>query len=236
MMQQRLLAPAAGLFDDTLRVGVLEDEPLMRDMLADVLGEAHLSVPVCEAEVEPFLRAVDSASSHERIDVAIIDLRIERPGVGALETGLRAVRELHARHPEVRQLVLSALDTPQMTEQALAAGAHAFLSKLRVGRAQVVEAVRALAADEQLSPSRFEAPAPVQVPGVLSRLTPRELEVLRHVAVGMDNLKVAAHLGITERTVKAHVCSLYAKLGVENRAEMALRGHELGLRPEREQP
>ena len=233
-MHQRMTAPAAHLFDDALRVGVLEDEPLMRDMLVDVLGEARLSVAVCEAEVGPFLRAVDAASAQQPLDVAIIDLRIERPGVGPLESGLHAVRELHARHPEVRQLVLSALDTPQMTEQALAAGAHAFLSKLRVGRAQVVEAVRALAADEQLAPTRFDAPAPVQAPGVLSRLTPRELEVLRHVAVGMDNLKVAAHMGITERTVKAHVCSLYAKLGVENRAEMALRGHELGLRPVRE--
>ena len=99
--------------------------------------------------------------------------------MGALESGLRAVRELHARHPEVRQLVLTALDTPQMTEQALAAGAHAFLSKLRVGRLEVVEAVRALAADEQFSPARFEAPTPAPVPSVLARLTPRELEVLR---------------------------------------------------------
>lgn len=164
MMQQRLPPPEVDRFGDVLRVGVLEDEPLMRDMLADVLGEARLSVPVCEGEVEPFLRAVDVAAAHERIDVAIIDLRIERPGVGALESGLRAVRELHARHPEVRQLVLSALDTPQMTEQALAAGAHAFLSKLRVGRAQVVEAVRALAADEPLASWRFDAPAPSRPP------------------------------------------------------------------------
>jgi DNA-binding CsgD family transcriptional regulator len=53
-------------------------------------------------------------------------------------------------------------------------------------------------------------------------LSPRELEVLRHISAGTDNLKIAAVLGITERTVKAHVHSLYRKLQVENRVEMAL--------------
>jgi DNA-binding CsgD family transcriptional regulator len=62
-------------------------------------------------------------------------------------------------------------------------------------------------------------------------LTPRELEVLRCVAEGMDNLKIAALLSVSERTVKAHVSSLFRKLGIENRTELALWGHNLGLLP-----
>ncbi|MEN9796550.1 MAG: hypothetical protein RL653_246 [Pseudomonadota bacterium] len=67
--------------------------------------------------------------------------------------------------------------------------------------------------------------------GPLASLSVREHEVLRYVAGGADNLKIAACLGITERTIRAHVSSLYLKLGGENRAQLALRGRELGVRP-----
>jgi DNA-binding NarL/FixJ family response regulator len=60
-------------------------------------------------------------------------------------------------------------------------------------------------------------------------LTERERHVLACIATGADNLKIAAMLGITERTVRAHVSSLYRKLRRENRAELALLGRELGL-------
>ena len=64
---------------------------------------------------------------------------------------------------------------------------------------------------------------------VLCRLSPREHEVLAHVASGADNLTIAACLDITERTVRAHVSALYLKVGGESRAQLALRGRELGL-------
>ena len=76
-------------------------------------------------------------------------------------------------------------------------------------------------------PARLEA-RPVAVPSppmpspALDRLTPREREVLSHIANGADNLKVAAALGIAERTVKSHVTSLFRKIGAENRVELAL--------------
>ncbi|MET0401596.1 MAG: helix-turn-helix transcriptional regulator, partial [Cystobacter sp.] len=60
----------------------------------------------------------------------------------------------------------------------------------------------------------------------LNRLTHRELEVLKMVAKGSDNLQIAARLGITERTVKAHVSNLYRKLDVQNRVEMAMVIHQ----------
>jgi DNA-binding NarL/FixJ family response regulator len=66
---------------------------------------------------------------------------------------------------------------------------------------------------------------------VLSALTQREREVLAYVAGGADNLKIAAHLQIAERTVKSHVTQLYRKLGAENRTQLALRACHLGVRP-----
>ncbi|MBF5045503.1 response regulator transcription factor [Aggregicoccus sp. 17bor-14] len=224
--QNTLVAPrneGAGL-----RVALLEDEPLFRDMLADVLASEGIEVLTRDAQVEPFLYAVDRAPP----DVAIVDLRLERDG--DVEAGLAAVRALHARHPAVRLLVLSGVHGPGLEARCLAAGASAYLCKLEVGRDALLQVVRALARGEQQLPPSFgelrQAHAAERARAhPLPHLTPRELEVLRHVALGMDNLKISAHLGITERTVKAHIGALYAKLGVENRAEMALRGAELGL-------
>jgi DNA-binding NarL/FixJ family response regulator len=210
-------------------VAVLEDEPLFRDMLAELLASDQMEVLAHEGSAEAFLAAVDAAPP----DVAVLDLRLGRFGDGS--EGLQTLRELCRRHPGVRALVLTGLQGAGLEARCLEAGAAAYGSKLEVGREALVAAVRALGRGEQRLPQRLEdlqrADAARRASAKpLVHLTPRELDVLRHVAVGMDNLKVAAHLGITERTVKAHVCSLYRKLGVENRAEMALKGRDLGLR------
>lgn len=217
---------------DALRVAILEDQLIFRDTLVDMLLSEDVQVTAVSASAAEFLRLVDPQPP----DVAIVDLRLERPGEGVVESGLDVVRELARTHPDVRQLVLSGEWSPEVVSQCYAAGASAFLCKLEVGREPLLAAVRALGRGERRLPDsldelrRRDAEVRAQA-SPLVHLTPRERDVLRHVAVGMDNLKVAAHLGITERTVKAHVCSLYRKLGVENRAEMALKGRELGLRP-----
>ncbi|MBF5045288.1 response regulator transcription factor [Aggregicoccus sp. 17bor-14] len=153
--------------------------------------------------------------------------------------------ELQRAWPEVHALVLvggpgaatgGGLDDaeePALAERALALGAHDVVFTARDGVHAVLEAVAAVGRGERRmvqgrlggpSPSSMSAP---ELPGLL--LTPRERDVLRYIAHGMDNLKIAAHMNITERTVKAHVTQLYRKLRVENRAEMALRARGLGL-------
>jgi two-component system, NarL family, nitrate/nitrite response regulator NarL len=218
--------------DAPVRVAILEDQLIFRDTLVDVLLSEDIQVVATSASAAEFLHQLDRTP----LDVAIVDLRLERAGVGQVEDGMDVVRTLAHSRPDVRQLVLSGAWDPAVASQAYAAGASAFLCKLQVGRDLMVAAVRALGRGERQLPDsldelrRIDEQVRAQS-SPLGHLTPRERDVLRHVAVGMDNLKVAAHLGITERTVKAHVCSLYRKLGVENRAEMALRGRELGLRP-----
>jgi two-component system, NarL family, nitrate/nitrite response regulator NarL len=100
----------------------------------------------------------------------------------------------------------------------------------------VVTAVKALARGERLLPAELNPfTQPPQLPSSrgpsLGILSDREREVLAYVAGGVDNLKIAAMLGISERTVKAHVSSLYRKLGSENRTQLALLARELGVRP-----
>jgi DNA-binding NarL/FixJ family response regulator len=101
----------------------------------------------------------------------------------------------------------------------------------------VVSAVQGLVRGERLFPVQLlrndlEAqPVKTQQSSVLHSLTQREREVLTYVAGGADNLKIAAHLQIAERTVKSHVTQLYRKLGAENRTQLALRACHLGVRP-----
>ena len=79
-------------------------------------------------------------------------------------------------------------------------------------------------ADALESPERSPAPAKLR-----SKLSPRELEVLAYVSAGYDNLKISAHLGICERTVKAHMSALYRKLNVENRAQAIVQALKRGI-------
>jgi DNA-binding NarL/FixJ family response regulator len=65
----------------------------------------------------------------------------------------------------------------------------------------------------------------------LARLTGRERQVLRFVVAGADNLKIAAHLAIRERTVKAHISNLFRKLDCENRVQLAMKANRLGVQP-----
>ncbi len=72
-------------------------------------------------------------------------------------------------------------------------------------------------------------PAADGAAALLDKLSAREREVLGFISAGYDNLKIAATLDITERTVRAHVSNLYRKLESENRASMALLGYRMGL-------
>jgi DNA-binding NarL/FixJ family response regulator len=120
---------------------------------------------------------------------------------------------------------------------ALTMGASGFLLK-DVSPEQLVAAVRLVrAGDALLAPSitrrliqqfapRPSAPAPL---GDLSGLTPRELEVLRLMARGLSNAELAAHLTLSEATVKTHVARILGKLGLRDRVQAVVLAYETGL-------
>ncbi|MCY1030582.1 response regulator transcription factor [Corallococcus sp. BB11-1] len=214
-----------------IRVALLEDQILVRESLEALLEGAGMKVVARCSDTQSFLSQVRSAAPH----VALVDLRLERPGRSTVEDGLVVLKYLHDFHPQVRSLVLSGHHEAEVMERCFQAGAAGYLCKLNVGCDDVVRAVGRVARGERLLPvemlqshgTRLEdltstAPA-------LSRLTLREREVLGYVAAGADNLKIAVHLGITERTVKAHLTNIYRKLGPENRAQLAVLACELGV-------
>jgi DNA-binding NarL/FixJ family response regulator len=214
----------------SLRVGILEDQRILLESLIALFEGAGMEVVASSATVEDFL----ARTRLQPPDVALVDLRLENPETDTVADGLRAVELLHDFHPHVRPLVLSAHRDSAHVERCLRAGAAGYLCNQTASCAALLEAVERVARGERLVPPElFPVPTVIEerdsARGGLQRLTTREREVLGYIASGADNLKIAVCLGITERTVKAHITSIYRKLDVENRTQMAMLACQLGV-------
>jgi len=218
-----------------VRVSVLEGPWAAWQGLAEGLRGEGLHVTSVSRDVRTFLDGLGT----DPPQVAILD--VEGDGEAAVgcsvSEGLNLLREARKRRLEVRMLLLSAVSTPEIISQCFDEGASGYLFRASLGVNSVANAVQSLVRGERLFPVQllrndFEHPPAVsQASSVLLSLTQREREVLAYVAGGADNLKIAAHLQIAERTVKSHVTQLYRKLGAENRTQLALRACHLGVRP-----
>ncbi len=170
----------------------------------------------------------------QRPAVLLMDVRM--PG----HDGIWATTELARLAPEVRVLVLTTFDDDEALDGALAAGASGFLLKNSTPE-QLLDAVARLAAgDAVLDPAvtervlarvRRRPTAPVTGRGKdpFGALTERERDVYRLVARGCTNAEIAASLGMGEATVKTHVSSLLAKVGVRDRVQAVIAAYEHGF-------
>lgn len=215
-----------------VRVLLVDDQALFREALAVLLGVRNDVAVVGEAGNgdEALRRAAELDP-----DVVLMDLRMP------VLDGIAATRRLRVEQPQVRVIALTTFDDDADVFAALRAGAVGYLLK-DVPSARLVEAVLAAARGESvLQPSvaakvvaRFaelpdaaeagERPQPLVVP-----LSDRELDVLRLLAVGRSNREIAAGLFLAEGTVKNHVTTVLAKLGVRDRTQATLRAHALDL-------
>lgn len=217
------------------RVLVLDDHVLIRESVTELLRNAGMQVVGECSDAESAIRL----AQREPVDVALVDIMLEGPH-GSMD-GMGFVRALRAMPQPPRVIILSAVRDPAVVQQAYDEGAFAYLHKIGANRDTIVSAIRAVARGERLmAPTsvaeslRRSSDEPIEGSGPLSALSHREREVLACIAAGADNLKIAAMLDITERTVRAHVSALYRKLGRDNRTELALMARDLGLRPRTE--
>lgn len=186
-----------------LRVCVLEDPRVANNHLGRRLRRAGVKVEVLAQQPAPFLSAL------ERRLPALALVDASHPQGDRLPV----VETLARTYPSMR--VVAAVNDPSgpMAWRCRAAGAWSCVAKPAGSAAQLAR---------ELGAARR---APAQPPQ--TGLTPRERQVLSHLAGGSDNLKIAAQLGVTERTVKFHVTSLYRKLGAQSRVELALAGRAM---------
>jgi DNA-binding NarL/FixJ family response regulator len=210
---------------EPIRVLLVDDHAHFRAGLRSLVTTAP-DVLVCgeAASGEEALAVVGRAQP----DVVLLDLTM--PGMG----GVAATERLVAASPHARVLVLSMSDEDDAVFAALRAGARGYLVK-GAGRAEILRAVRAVADGEALlGPSvaarlaGFLAPPPeVAVP--FPELTSREREVLDLVARHLPNPQIAQRLGLSAKTVRNHVSSIFAKLQVADRAAAAALAQQSGL-------
>ncbi|MCX5402752.1 response regulator transcription factor [Streptomyces sp. NBC_00335] len=213
-----------------IRVLIADDQPLVRRGLALILAP--------DPDFEVVGEAGDGAEAvalAERLrpDVVVMDIRMP------VLDGVEATGELSARLPECRVLALSTFDMDEYVVAALRAGAYGFLPK-DVSPEELTAAIRTVHTGEaavaprlltRLISTYVRAPArPArQTAGVPAGLTPREREIWRLLATGLDNAEIAADLDISVSTVKNHITGIFGKLGVRDRAQAVIAAYESGV-------
>ena len=206
--------------DDLIRILIADDHELFRRGLRMVLEDEDDIVVIDEAGDGQ--AAVELAREHAP-DVVVMDVRMP------VLSGIEATKRIKEEEPGTRILVLTISDEEDDLYEAIKAGANGYLLK-EISIDEIGSAVRSVHGGQSLiSPSmasklldefaamikkeeeKEQVPAP--------RLTPREMEVLQHVAQGMNNREIAKSLFISENTVKNHVRNILEKLHLHSRME-----------------
>ena len=204
-----------------VRVLLVDDHTVVRKGLRLAFGlEPDLEVVGEAGNGREALDLVESL----RPDVVVMDLLMP------VMDGLEATRELRSRFPDVEVVALTSVLEDRMVVDVIEAGAAGYMLKeSRPG--ELFEAVRAAARGEVRLDPRAQARLVREVRGPKLRepLTERESEVLSLVAKGMTNKAIAQRLDVAEATVKSHVSSLLAKLGLRSRTQAALFALREGL-------
>lgn len=215
---------------DVTRVGLIDDDSLVRAGLAMILG-ADPGIEVVGQGADGS-EAVPLVQKH-RPDVLLMDVRMP-----TLD-GIAATKAVTALTGAPKIIMLTTFDMDEYVFQALEAGASGFLLKDTPPQ-DLARAVHVVAGGEaMLSPtvtrrmlSHFSDANPgsrqERHPG-LDHLTERETEVLGAVGAGLSNAQIGMRLFMSEATVKAHVSKIFAKLDCTNRVQIAIIAHEAGL-------
>jgi DNA-binding NarL/FixJ family response regulator len=209
-----------------IRVAVVDDEELVRDGLAAIVGSApDLEVVATAGDADSALESVRRTSP----DVVLMDVRM--PG----RDGIEATREIVALGGPTRVLVLTTVELDEVVLAALRAGASGFLLK-SVPREQLWGGIRAVAAgDALLAPritQRLIERHLAQEPrgnGSSLGLTERQADVVRGVARGLSNKEIAAELHLAETTVKGYVSEVLARHHLRDRTQLVVLAYESGL-------
>jgi DNA-binding NarL/FixJ family response regulator len=207
-----------------IKVVLVDDHPMVRTGLAAMLTATDDIVVVGQAGGG--MAAVE-AVAREKPDVVLMDLSMP------VVDGVEATRLVMADHPQVNVVVLTSFDDHERVTEALAAGAVGYQLK-DCEPADLLAAVRAAAAGHApIDPRVARALLPDRSSGrPEDEMSPREIEVLRLVTQGLANKQIGRALGISERTVKAHLGRVFRQIGVADRTSAALwaRDHLDGLR------
>ena len=204
--------------DDKIKVLIIDDHAILRMGLTALLNS--------KKDIEVVGDAASGAAGIRKAvklkpDVVIVDLVM--PDMDGVET----TRQMLEKDPTAKVMILTTFGTADGISHALAAGARGAVMK-NVEFTELVAAIKAVAAGGRAISPEIERILATEPP--IPELSPRQAEILASLARGLSNVDIATQLGISLNMVKEHTSSLFAKLGVANRAEaisLALRKHLL---------
>jgi DNA-binding NarL/FixJ family response regulator len=212
-----------------LKVLVIDDHPLVQEGVAAALEALGHDVDViAAADSEQGLAA---AAANPDIDLVLLDLAL--PGM----SGLGVISALHQRLPSLPVVVLSALEDPENIRNAISAGAMGFVPKSAQTRVLIEALQQVLEGNVSVPGTLGSAPNLATGGGTtgagtepdVALLTLRQLEVLSRLCQGKTNKQIATELGLSEKTVKAHVTAIFKVLGVVNRTQAVLVARRMGM-------
>lgn len=209
-----------------IRIVIADDHPIVLDGLSQLFAlESDVEVVARCPNGEEALKSVE----HLKPDVLVLDVRMP------VRDGISVLRELVARKSATRVVLLTAEMNDNDVLDAVRLGVCAIVLKERAPQT-LLQAVRAAARGEQTLDDRTVRGAldhllrrEAGVAAARRVLTPRELDIVGMVARGLRNKQIAEALSISEGTVKIHLHSAYAKLGVNGRMELMLYAREHSL-------
>ncbi|WP_293901638.1 response regulator transcription factor [Phenylobacterium sp.] len=209
-----------------MKILIVDDHALVRQGVSALL-ERHAGAQVLQAQGSA--EGLALALEHDDLDAVFLDLSM--PGMD----GMSALREFGQTRPALPVIVLTAADDPNLVRRAFAAGALGYVPKSATADT-LLSALRLVLAGEVFVPAlvlREPAPAaavaaPWAAPASIT-LTGRQTEVLRHLGEGLSNKVIAYRMGVSEKTVKAHMTGVLRALAVGGRAEAIQSARAAGL-------
>jgi DNA-binding NarL/FixJ family response regulator len=217
-----------------LKVLVIDDHPLVQEGVSAALESLADDVTVMAARDAE--QGLGLAAEHPDLDLVLLDLAL--PGM----SGFNLIGKLHERLPSLPVVVLSALEEPENVRHAINAGAMGFVPKSAATRV-LIEVLQQVLEGNVTVPLALQSSGPPvshALPGAggdagsiaepdVALLTLRQLEVLSRVCQGKTNKQIATELGLSEKTVKAHVTAIFKVLGVVNRTQAVLVARRVGM-------
>ena len=200
-----------------IRVLSVDDHPLLREGIAALVNtESDMKLI---AEATNGQEAIEKFRLH-RPDVTLMDLQM--PALN----GIEAIIGIRSEFPNARVIVLTTYAGDVQVLRALKAGARGYILKARVRR-ELLDTIRAVHAGQKRIPA--EVAAELAEHTGEEDLSSREIDVLRLIAAGNANKKIASQLGIAEETVKSHITNILAKLGAKDRTHAVTIGLKRGI-------
>ena len=199
-----------------IRILTVDDHPLLRKGIAALVNNENDMKLVAEASSGE--EAIEKFRTY-RPDVTLMDIQL--PGLNGIET----LSEIRKEFPSARIIVLTTYSGDVQVVRAIKAGARGYLLKRQVHR-ELLETIRAVHAGQRRIPQEIAAEL---VDHPRDDLTPREIDVLRLIASGNSNKRIADQLSIGEASVKSYVANILSKLDAKDRAHAVTIGLKRGI-------